>query len=145
MGPALWPQRWELLYSHPIGMKVWRHCCLWCVVTATVCRRMQQHMHAVTADVTRTSGITSTTTSISSIRYWYHAMSSAYERKWPPPCRITWSIHQAALWRGFCVRERKTADAARTAAAYERLLMTSRAPATSFSALTSRMRPRLTP
>jgi len=22
MGPALWPQRWELLYSHPIGMKV---------------------------------------------------------------------------------------------------------------------------
>jgi len=24
MGPALWPQRWELLYSHPIGMKVWR-------------------------------------------------------------------------------------------------------------------------
>ena len=22
MGPALWPQCWELLYSHPIGMKV---------------------------------------------------------------------------------------------------------------------------
>ena len=25
MGPALWPQRWELLYSRPIGMKVWRY------------------------------------------------------------------------------------------------------------------------
>jgi len=25
MGPALWPQRWELSHSHPIGMKVWRY------------------------------------------------------------------------------------------------------------------------
>jgi len=26
MGPALWPQRWELSHSHPIGMKVWYEC-----------------------------------------------------------------------------------------------------------------------